>query len=40
MSVAMLASSGASVGILVYLVFIVFEYACLWRIFTKAGQFG
>lgn len=40
MSVAMLASSGASVGLLVYLVFIAFEYACLWRIFTKAGQFG
>ena len=42
MSAALLASSGAGIGILIiiYIAVIVFEIAALWKVFVKAGQPG
>ncbi len=42
MSAALLASSGAGLGILIviYIAVIVFEIAAFWQVFVKAGQPG
>jgi hypothetical protein len=36
----MLGSAGASIGIIVYIVIVIFELAAMWRVFTKAGRYG
>jgi Family of unknown function (DUF5684) len=40
MSALLLASSGALVIVLVYIVVVVFEIAALWMVFVKAGDAG
>jgi hypothetical protein len=40
MSALLLASSGAAIGVIIYIVVIVFEIAALWMVFTKAGEAG
>jgi hypothetical protein len=36
----LLASAGAGIIVVVYIVVIVFEIAALWQVFTKAGEAG
>ena len=40
MAAVLFASSGAAIGIIVYIAVIVFEIAALWMVFVKAGEAG